>query len=194
MKIGLKKRAKVYSVFTKDHLIGPLYEIGDFTYGQPIVIHFGENTKLIIGKFCSIAQNVKIFIGGNHRVDWISTFPFKFFEAVFPNAFDIEGHPSSKGNVVIGNDVWIGHSATILSGISIGNGAVIATHAVITKNIGAYEIWAGNPAKMVRKRFTDEQIKQLEKINWWNWKIERINEEVKNLSSEQIDEFIKNNV
>lgn len=100
-----------------------------------------EESNLIIGKFCSIAGGVTIFLGGNHRLDWISTYPFNMLEEEFPEAKMIKGHPATKGDVKIGNDVWIGQNAVIMSGIIIGNGAVIAANSVVTKNIKDYEVW-----------------------------------------------------
>lgn len=151
------------------------WQIGDYTYGSlngsPQVVHYGEDARLVIGKFCSIADNVKIFLGGNHRTDWVTTYPFN---VLFDEAANIKGHPQSAGDIIIGNDVWIGEGASILSGITIGNGAVIAGYAVVTKNVEPYAIVGGNPAKMIRKRFDEATIKSLEAISWWNWDIEKI--------------------
>jgi len=177
--------------YTKDHFKDKPYIIGDYTYGQPEILHWGEDASLIIGKYCSIANDVKIFLGGNHRVDWISTYPFNILVENFPKARDIKGHPMTKGNVCIGNDVWIGNGVTILSGVTIGDGAVVGTSSIVTKNIQPYEIWVGNPAKLVRKRFTDIQIQELLQIKWWNWSPEKVNESVKYLCSSDIDDFIK---
>jgi acetyltransferase-like isoleucine patch superfamily enzyme len=181
-------------IFTKDIFCGDNYLIGEYTYGSPNVKHWGENAKLIIGRFSSIAGNVTIFLGGNHRTDWVTTYPFNVLNKNFENAIDIKGHPMTKGDVVIGNDVWIGFGATILSGIKIGNGAVIATQAVVTKDVPPYSIVAGNPATIVKKRFNEKTIAQLEQIAWWNWSTEKINQEVKNLCSNKIEEFINRNL
>ena len=113
------------------------YSIGDFTYGNPNVLSYTLKEKLIIGKFCSIASNVTIFLGGEHRSDWVTTFPFNVRFKEF-NSF--EGHPKSKGNVEIGNDVWIGFKATLLSGVIIGDGAVIGACALVTSDVPPYAI------------------------------------------------------
>ena len=165
------------------------YDIGDYTYGEPKIIFPNKNAVLKIGKFCSIAKNVTIFLGGNHRVDWVSTYPFFEIFKDIPKNKIIEGHPSTKGDVVIGNDVWIARNVTILSGVKIGNGAVIAAGSIITKDIGNYEIWAGNPAKMIRKRFDSETIEHLEKLKWWDWDIDKIKNNVDVLCTNNINKL-----
>jgi acetyltransferase-like isoleucine patch superfamily enzyme len=141
-------------------------------------MHWGEMATLKIGKFCSISDNVKIFLGGNHKIEWISTFPFSAFPEHFPEARDIKGHPATKGDVIIGNDVWLAHSVSILSGVKIGNGAVIGAGSLVTKNVGPYEIWAGNPAVFIKKRFSQDVIDALEKEAWWDLPKEKIMERV----------------
>lgn len=159
--------------YTKEILKDKPYEIGEYTYGNPIIYFEGEG-NLKIGKFCSIAfEGVKIFLGGNHRVDWATTYPFNKI-VDYPEATQITGHPSSKGDVIIGNDVWIGMNATILSGVTIGDGAIVAAHAVVTKDVPPYAIVAGNPARIVKFRFPEEIIKELLDLQWWNWPIEKI--------------------
>ena len=167
------------------------YKIGEYTYGIPTVLFENESANLTIGKFCSIAEGVTIFLGGNHRVDWISTYPFNIFKQNFPEAEHIKGHPSTKGDVEVGNDVWIGRNASILSGVKIGNGAVIASGAVVTKNIGPYEIWGGNPATFIKKRFDDKEITKLLEIKWWDWDIELIKKNIGLICNANIEEFIK---
>jgi len=179
------------SSFTRDILKERQFKIGEFTYGHPIILEFGNDGKLVIGKFCSIAAGVKIFLGGNHRIDWISTYPFSAWKNQFPGAVNIEGHPATRGNVVIGNDVWLGHSSTIMSGVSIADGAVVGANAVITKDIGPYEIWAGNPARLIRKRFSDLHINMLLETKWWELEKFKIDFLVQNLMSENIEDFIE---
>jgi len=188
-----EKPVAVKSIFTKDIFKNKKYIIGNYTYGKPSVLFENDQANLIIGKFCSIAEGVTIFLGGNHRVDWISTYPFNVFKQQFPKGKGIVGHPSTKGDVIIGNDVWIGRNATLMSGITIGNGAVIGTEALITKNIGDYEIWAGNPAKFIKKRFTDEQINKLNEMSWWDFDLTEISQNIDSLCSDNIQEFIKKN-
>lgn len=171
----------------------PLYKqhsIGDYSYGRPMILFEDSGFNLKIGKFCSFAKDVTIFLGGNHRTDWVSTFPFNVLNEDFPNAVDIAGHPCSKGDVVIGNDVWVADSVKILSGVTIGDGAVVGAGAVVTRNIGPYEIWAGNPARLIKKRFDDEVITELVALAWWNWDIEQINTHVRTIQSNNIVELI----
>lgn len=163
------------------------YEIGEWTYGKPQVLSWNEGTTLKIGRFCSISQNVTILLGGGHRVDWVTTYPFNI---LFPKAERFSGHPCSKGDVVIGNDVWIGREAMILSGVEIGDGAVVAARSVVTKNVAPYSIVGGNPARHVRFRFTDSQINNLQDIAWWNWPLSRIEEAWPLLLSSDIENFI----
>lgn len=164
------------------------FAIGRYTYGSPEIHFASSGASLTIGQFCSIANGVKIFLGGEHRLDWVTTYPFS---VMFESAAGHVGHPATKGNVTIGNDVWIGHGATILSGVSIGDGAVVGAEAVVAKSIPAYTIASGNPARPVRTRFTSQQIEALLRISWWNWSIEDIEREIPSLLSADIDRFIR---
>lgn len=137
-------------------------DIGEYTYG-PLYIdgqRLPDNVK--VGKYCSIAKGATIIINSEHNTDWFTTYPFSRWNPC------IKGHPKSRGDVIIGNDVWIGHEAAILSGITIGDGAVIGARAVVTKDVKPYHIAVGNPAKVVRARFPDAVIKHLLKIRWWD--------------------------
>jgi len=162
--------------------------IGIHTYGTPKVYSYDDGTKLSIGKYCSISSRVTIFLGGEHRYDWISTFPFNVRWGGFP---EIKGTPRSKGDVIIGNDVWIGYGATIFSGVKIGDGAVIGAHAVVRKDVPPYAIFYGNPASLHFYRFETEQIKKLLEIKWWDWDVKKIRKHVPVLQSNQLDEFFK---
>lgn len=161
-------------------------EVGDFTYGGPEVRAWNEGATLKIGKFCSIATGVIIMLGGNHRVDWNSTYPFN---ALMEESFsDIKGHPSSKGNVKIGNDVWIGADAKIMSGVTIADGCVIGANALVTKDIlEPYTIGGGVPAKIIKKRFSDMVTNRLCEMQWWDWKDEDIVAVIPLLQSSDID-------
>ena len=160
--------------FTSDFFAEKKFIIGEFTYGKPLVLFENDESNLIIGKYCSIGDEVIIFLGGNHNIEWITTYPFSALPKYFPEAKGIKGHPSTKGDVVIGNDVWIGRGSIIMSGIQIGHGAVIAAGAVVTKNVGCYEVWGGNPAKLIKKRFDEDTIAKLLELKWWDWERDRI--------------------
>lgn len=144
----------------------PKYTIGRGTYGNPEILDWKEGATLSIGAFCSIAAGVKIYLGGEHRIDWITTYPFS---VLWESGFNIQGHPKTKGNIVIGNDVWIGADAKIMSGVTIGDGAVIGASSVITKNVEPYAIYAGNPARLIRMRFEKEVVTELLEIKWWEF-------------------------
>mgnify|MGYP001063714453 CR=1 FL=1 len=163
---------------------------GKYTYGIPKIIWENKDAKLSIGKFCSIAGNCNIYLGGNHRTDWVTTYPFGHINKKIFNNFDGKGHPSTKGNVVIGNDVWIGDNVTIMSGVNIGDGVVIANNSHVVKSAAPYSIIGGNPAKIIKYRFTKEQIDKLLIIKWWDLDEEKINSITPLLCNNNIDEFI----
>ena len=163
--------------------------IGEYSYGMPYIKKWTETAEsVVIGKFCSIAENVEILLGENHRLDWVTTFPFNTFLQDYAY---IEGHPMSKGDVVIGNDVWIGAGVRILSGVTIGDGAVLAASALITKDVEPYTIVGGVPAHMIKKRFSDEIIERLLEIKWWDWDKELIYEAVPLLQSASFDQLFE---
>jgi chloramphenicol O-acetyltransferase type B len=165
----------------------PQFSIGRGTYGDPEVVSWDSGRMLTIGAFCSIAPGVRIFLGGDHRIDWVTTYPFsEMWEAGkrFP------GHPSSRGDVIIGNDVWIGNEALILSGVTIGDGAVVGARAVVARDVPSYAIVAGNPARVVRMRFDDATIASLLKLRWWDWKDEEIARMMPLLLNNDIQRFL----
>ena len=163
---------------------------GKYTYGTPNVLWQSKDANLTIEKFCSIAANVNIYLGGNHRTDWVTTYPFGHIHQNTFNTFTGEGHPATKGNVIIGNDVWIGSNVTIMSGVTIGDGAVIANNSHVVKNVEPYCLVGGNPAKFIKYRFSKDQIKQLLQIRWWDWEDNKINKYISLLCNENIDDFI----
>jgi len=175
------------SIFTNQNPQFAQYDIGDWTYGTPDVF-FGEGSILKIGKFCSIAARVTLLLGGEHYVDWVTTYPFN---PLFPSASIYPVNAKSKGNIIIGNDVWIGMNSYVLSGVTIGNGAVIAAHSTVVKDVPPYAIVGGNPAKLIRYRFSQPIIAELEQIAWWNWPIEKIAEAWPYLLSNRVEAFVR---
>lgn len=187
--------------FLKNVVTNPNIIVGDYTYYDDFetVENFEKNVKylfdftgdkLVIGKFCMIASDVTFIMNGaNHLSEAITSYPFAIFGGDWAGAMEGKEYPS-KGNTTIGNDVWIGYGATIMPGVTIGDGAIVATKSVVTKDVPPYTIVGGNPAKVIRKRFDDQVIEKLLETAWWDWPIEKITEQVQNLTSQDIDEFI----
>jgi acetyltransferase-like isoleucine patch superfamily enzyme len=149
---------------------------GRYTYGVANVSirEWGEGASLSFGSFCSISTNITIFLGGNHRSDWISTFPFGHIFQNELGGFEVEGHPATKGDVIIGNDVWIGANSSILSGVTIGDGAIIASNSNVVRDVAPYTIVGGNPAKIIKERFSKNIVDLLLKIKWWDMDLNEI--------------------
>ena len=156
------------------------FEINNVLYQYPI-----NRDKLKIGKFCSIACGTKfLFNSANHALDSLSTYPFPlFFEEWNLEKEKVTEAWDNRGDIVIGNDVWIGYEAVILSGVTIGDGAIIGTRAVVTKDVPPYTIVGGVPAKPIRKRFDEKVIKELLKIKWWDWTKEKIARNIENIKT-----------
>lgn len=186
--------------FLKNVVKNPNIIVGDYTYYDDFetVENFEKNVKylfdftgdkLIIGKFCMIASDVTFIMNGaNHLSKAISSYPFAIFGGDWSSAMEGKSYPT-KGNTEIGNDVWIGYGATIMPGVKVGHGAIIATKSVVTSDVEPYTIVGGNPAKTSRKRFSEEKIKQLLDLQWWDWPLEKITEQVGNLTGTEVDEL-----
>ena len=188
--------------FIKNTVKNPNIIIGDFTYyddpenseefERNVLYHFPFiGDKLIIGKFCAIAKGVQFIMNGaNHKISGFSTFPFYIFKNGWENATPQTSELPYKGDTIIGNDVWIGYKALIMPGVKIGNGVIISSHSVVTSDVPAYAIVGGNPAKVIKKRFTDETVTILEEIAWWDWPIEKITKNLTKIISNNIEELI----
>ena len=186
--------------FLKNVVKNPNVIIGDYTYYDDFenVENFEKNIKyhfdfigdkLIIGKFCMIASDVTFIMNGaNHLTNSITSYPFAIFGHDWSDAMEGKSYPT-KGDTIIGNDVWIGYNSTIMPGVKIGDGAIIATNSTVTKDVEPYTIVGGNPAKEIKKRFTENEINKLLKIRWWNWSIEKITKNVKKLTDNNIDDL-----
>ena len=187
------KKTPRFVSYAKDVLKDDDFEIGEYTYVTAIpTILKNPGRKLKIGKFCSIAPGVVIQIGGEHKMNYATTYPFSSFIDAWPEAKQADvGRPVSKGDVIIGNDVWIGCRAIILSGVKIGDGAVIGAGAVVTKDVEPYAIVAGNPARLIGKRFDEEMIRKLLELKWWDWPIEKISRNLHIIYSDNVSELFE---
>ncbi len=192
-------------VYLKDVVTGPNIEIGDHTIYNDFVrdprdfeknnvlYHYPVNgDTLKIGKFCSIACGAKfLFTSGNHSLQSLSTYAFPiFYEEWGLDAKGIRSAWDNKGDIVIGNDVWIGYEAVILSGVTIGDGAIVGARAVVTKDVPPYTIVGGVPARSIRRRFDEETIKKLEALRWWAWDVERIKRSIPAIQSGDIEALL----
>ena len=177
----------LYNCYQKKYVSDNIH-VGDFTYGTPKINNSKMSDNVIIGKFCSIAKNVCIFTGEEHRYEWGSTYPFNEIVTEYSH---IEGGSTTKGEVRIGNDVWMGNGCTILSGVTIGDGAAIGANALVDKDVPPYAIVAGNPAHIIKYRFDEKTIEKFMEMKWWNWKYEDICNAISLLQSNQIDKLFE---
>jgi virginiamycin A acetyltransferase len=186
--------------FLKHFVTRPNIEVGDYTYyddpegmeqfEKNVLYHFDfVGDRLVIGRFCSIAAETRFIMnGGNHATDWFSTFPFPVFgegwEVAMPEAWP------NRGDTVVGHDVWIGWGATIMPGVRIGDGAIIATASVVTRDVPPFAIVGGNPARLIRYRFDEETRQALEEIAWWNWDAEKVTRNVRAICSGDLESLL----
>ena len=192
------------TVYLKNVITDANIEVGDYTMYNDFVndpkdfqknnvlYHYPINRdRLTIGKFCSIACGAKfIFTSANHKLGSLSTYPFPlFFEEWDLDKSNGTDAWDTKGAMVIGNDVWIGYEAVIMQGVTIGDGAIIGTRAVVTKDVPPYSIIGGVPAKPIRKRFSDEVISQLLEIKWWDWSDDKVKENISAIQSGNIHDL-----
>jgi acetyltransferase-like isoleucine patch superfamily enzyme len=150
----------------------PRITVGRFSYGTPQFKVWDDNESVSIGSFCSIADDVVIFGGGEHNPQWVTTYPLRI--AFGDLLAGKDGHPATKGPTRIGSDVWMGHGATIMSGVTVSDGAIIGARAVVTRDVPPYAIVAGNPGRVVRYRFDEKVIEGLLAIRWWDWPLDKI--------------------
>jgi virginiamycin A acetyltransferase len=185
--------------YLKNCITNPNIQIGDYTFyhdfenpldfeKKNVLYHYPvNNDKLIIGKFCSVAHGTRfLFNGANHKLNSLSTYPFAVMYKEWDLEIPVTDAWDNKGDIVVGNDVWIGFEAVIMAGVSIGDGAIIASRSVVTKDVEPYSIVGGVPAKLIRKRFSEEQIQKLVEMKWWDWSEELI--------KDHLDEIIHNQI
>jgi virginiamycin A acetyltransferase len=178
------------NVITRSNIV-----VGDYTYyddprgpaafEENVLYHYEfVGDRLVIGRFCAIATGVKFIMNGaNHKLDGIATYPFPIMGGGWEEAMPLLMNLPHRGDTIIGNDVWLGYEALILPGVTIGDGAVVATRAVVTKDVPPYAIVAGNPARVVRTRFAPEVIERLLRLRWWDWPAEKITRNVRVIMS-----------
>lgn len=166
------------------------FSIGAYSYGRPKVRFPESGRRLTIGRYCSIADKVEILLGGGHRLDWATTYPFAAMEGLFPDAEAPEDYHVARGDVTIGHDVWLGSGCLILPGVTIGHGAVVAARAVVTRDVPPYAVAAGNPARAVRTRFEADTVAALLEAAWWDLPHATVSRLVPFLSSDRIDDLL----
>jgi len=181
--------------FLKNIITRPNIQVGDYTYYDDFedVYNFEKNVKyhfeftgdhLVIGKFCMIASDVTFIMNGaNHLTESVSAYPFAIFGGDWQQAMEGKTYPT-KGDTTVGHDVWLGYKATIMPGLTIGNGAIIAAHSLVTKDVAPYTIVGGNPAKVIKQRFSDAVVYKLQNAEWWHWPLEKITKHIQQLTSE----------
>jgi len=187
-------------VLLRPLITSPLIEVGDFTYyddpddptafeARNVLYHYGPE-KLVIGKFCALGEGVRFIMNGaNHRMDGPSTFPLPIIGGSWAEHFDLITHLPSRGDTVVGNDVWIGYRTTVMPGVRIGHGAIIASGSVVVDDIPDYAIAGGNPAGVIRRRFSDQDIIRLLALAWWDWPPEHVTEHIRTIMSGSIDDL-----
>lgn len=188
-------------IFLKNFIKASNIFVGDYTYFDDsrhgpekfeeynVLYNYDfSKVKLVIGKFCAIAAETRFIMTGDHKLDAISTYPFPIFQQGWESAFNIYDLPV-KGDIVVGNDVWFGYSCLAKGGVNIGHGAIIGAGAVVVKDVPAYSIVAGNPAKVVKMRFDNITIERLLQIAWWDWPIEKITKHVQLICRLDVDQL-----
>jgi virginiamycin A acetyltransferase len=187
-------------VLLKPLITSPLIEIGEFSYyddpddptafeTRNVLYHYGPE-RLLIGKFCALAEGTRFVMNGaNHRMDGPSTFPFPIMGGSWAEHFDLITGLPGRGDTVVGHDVWIGYQATIMPGVRIGNGAIVASGSVVVDDVPDYAIVSGNPAKLIRRRYDEEDIGRLTRLAWWDWPLAHISEHIRAIMAGGIDDL-----
>jgi virginiamycin A acetyltransferase len=187
-------------VLLKPLITSPLIEVGEFTYyddpddpkafeTRNVLYHYGPD-KLILGKFCALAKGTRFIMNGaNHRMDGPSTFPFPIMGGSWADHADLISGLPSRGDTIVGHDVWTGYQATVMPGVRIGNGAIIAAGAVVATDIPDYAIAGGNPATIIRRRYSGPDIRRLLALAWWDWPPEHITRHVRTIMSGTISDL-----
>ncbi|WP_424217414.1 CatB-related O-acetyltransferase (plasmid) [Streptomyces sp. BI20] len=188
------------TVLLKPLLTSPLIEVGEFTYydspdratefeTRNVLYHYGPD-RLVLGRFCAIADGTRFIMGSaNHRMDGPSTFPFHLMGGSWERHIDLVTDLPRRGDTVVGNDVWFGNGATIMPGVRIGHGAIIAAGAVVTRDVPDYTIVGGNPARPIRRRFDEDTVARLLAVAWWDWPLEHIGANIPAIMSGTVEDL-----
>jgi len=187
-------------VLLKPLVTSALIEVGEYSYyddpDEPtafetrnVLYHYGPE-KLVIGRFCALGEGVRFIMNGaNHRMDGPSTFPFPIMGASWAEHFDLITGLPGRGDTVVGNDVWFGYRTTIMPGVRVGHGAIVASEAVVVDDVPDYAIVGGNPASLIRSRFSQADVARLLALAWWDWPAEHITLHLRTIMSGSIDEL-----
>ena len=187
-------------VLLKPLVTSALIEVGEYSYyddpDEPtafetrnVLYHYGPE-KLVIGRFCALGEGVRFIMNGaNHRMDGPSTFPFPIMGASWAEHFDLITGLPGRGDTVVGNDVWFGYRTTIMPGVRVGHGAIVASEAVVVDDVPDYAIVGGNPASLIRSRFSQADVARLLALAWWDWPAEHITLHLRAIMSGSIDEL-----
>ena len=180
--VALQERAQ-------QHLADGTLVMGNMSYYAPTVVKYtGDTGRVIIGNFASVAPDADFYVGGLHRTEWVSQYGLRAMLAL-PGVHE-DGFTHGRGDIVVGSDTWVTNGVTVMSGVTIGDGAVVGTKAVVAKDVRPYAVVVGNPAREIRRRFSDEQVDALLRIRWWDWPTEKVKEHIELLTSPDIDAFI----
>ncbi|MGF0114904.1 CatB-related O-acetyltransferase [Promicromonospora sp. Marseille-Q5078] len=187
-------------VLLKPLVTSPLIDVGDFSYyddpddptafeTRNVLYHYGPE-RLVIGRYCALGTDTRFIMNGaNHRMDGPSTFPFPTMGGAWAAHFDLITDLPGRGDTVVGNDVWFGHGATVMPGVRIGHGAIVAAGAVVTRDVPDYGIVGGNPARLLRTRYDAEDVARLLAVAWWDWPVEQVTAHVRTIMSGSVDEL-----
>ncbi|MFJ8432393.1 CatB-related O-acetyltransferase [Kitasatospora sp. NPDC094019] len=178
----------------------PLIEVGEFTYyddpddptafeSRNVLYHYGPE-RLVIGRYCALGTGVRFIMNGaNHRTDGPSTFPFPIMGGSWADSFDLLTDLPNRGDTVVGSDVWFGNGVTVMPGVRIGHGAIVATGSVVTADVPDYAVIGGNPARVIRSRYSEDEIARLLAVAWWDWPTEHITAHVRTIMSGTVEEL-----
>jgi acetyltransferase-like isoleucine patch superfamily enzyme len=180
--VALQERAQ-------QHLADGTLVMGTMSYYAPNVIKYtGDTGRVVVGNFASVAPDADFYVGGQHRTEWVSQYGLRAMLAL-PGAHE-DGFTHGRGDIVVGSDTWVTNGCTVMSGVTIGDGAVVGTKAVVAKDVRPYAVVVGNPAREIRRRFSDAQIDALLRIRWWDWPTETVKAHVDLIASPNVDAFI----